>query len=435
MHPKILIVAPVPYRRSLMSRSYESYFANWEHENLAQFFSSPQTPVKGHCGTLFQITDAQIIRSMTKRKNKVGKIFFYDDLPFEKDTVIGPKDKNKVLQKLYKMGSRKNYFYRMMRKILWRKKYWCTPEFNEWLEAFSPECVFMYASDDYFIPQIALYAAEKFNIPIISAIGDDHYFNDKFSLNPLYYLYRGMYHRLIDKVFRHGGSAVYISDKIRDKYNSEFSINGKTIYLSSESETRDFKTINKTNPLICYFGNIRQGRNESLSAIASALGKINKDYMVNVYSGQNDKDIVKVLTDNKNIRFMGVIPYSEVLETIKKADVLIIVEGFKHKHVVVTRYSLSTKVADSLQSGVPVLAYGSDECAVINYLRDNDCAAVCSDNNELEKTIRNLLTDEEYQKRLYNNALEIIRKNHNLEKSNKIFEDLVDEVICDYKKD
>lgn len=38
MHPKLLIVGTVPYNRQLSSRAFESYFKNWEKENLAQIF-------------------------------------------------------------------------------------------------------------------------------------------------------------------------------------------------------------------------------------------------------------------------------------------------------------------------------------------------------------------------------------------------------------
>ena len=80
MHPKLLIVGTVPYNRQLSSRAFESYFKNWEKENLAQIFSNPKEPIKGHCGTLYQITDKRMLdryfKSITNSKIVLSRIQF-----------------------------------------------------------------------------------------------------------------------------------------------------------------------------------------------------------------------------------------------------------------------------------------------------------------------------------------------------------------------
>lgn len=45
---------------------------------------------------------------------------------------------------------------------------------------------------------------------------------------------------------------MYIGNKIRDKYNSEFSLNGETIYLTSDIKRREFRAIDQNNPKIIY---------------------------------------------------------------------------------------------------------------------------------------------------------------------------------------
>lgn len=75
MHPKIMIVGTVPYNKRSTSRAFEAYFHNWEKENCAQIFSNTRTPCKGHCGTLFQITDQRMLKRRFDKKEKTGKIF------------------------------------------------------------------------------------------------------------------------------------------------------------------------------------------------------------------------------------------------------------------------------------------------------------------------------------------------------------------------
>ena len=434
MHPRVLIVGTVPYNPKMTSRAFKAYFSFWEKENLAQVFSNPQEPIKGHCGRLYQITDARLLKKALGKKLSVGKRYVYEDLSDSPAQDTTKERKRGIIPFLYKIGSRKNSFSCLMRKWLWKKSRWCTDDFNSWLDDFSPECVFLSFSDDFFIPTIALYVAERFDIPIVSSIGDDYYFNHRFSLNPFYFLYRGLYKKLIRSVFAHGGSAIYISDKIRDKYNSEFALDGKTVYLCSEIERREFRPVNTENPSVCYFGNIRQGRNESLSDIAYALGRINPSYRLTVCSGQNDRDIVKVLTDNPFIDFLGAIPYEEVKKRSADADVLVIVEGFKKKHINYTRYSLSTKAADSLASGAAILVYGSRECGVIEYMRSTEAATVCTNKDQLEESIRKLFFDVAYQKVLCDKAKIISEKNHREESCNAACESVITEVVESYAK-
>lgn len=430
---KVLIVGTVPYNRNTSSRAFDAYFNGWERENLAQIFSHPKTPTKGHCSRFYQITDKRMLQRYFSRKVQVERTFFHDELEDDwkdRDQEVG----SGIFKKLYSMGTRKSPFIYLARGVLWKKRYWCTETLNRWLDDFKPDCVFLSFSDDYFIPRIALYVAERFDIPIVSSIGDDYYFNYKFSLSPLYHLYKRSYRKLIRKVFAHGGSAIYISDKIRDKYNAEFGLNGETVYLTSEVERRPFKPIDQEKLVISYFGNIGLGRNESLSDIGDALREISAEYQINVYSAQNDPKETKILEENPGVHFGGSISYQQVVEKTAESDVLVIVEGFKEADVNITRYSLSTKAADSLASGAQILVYGSPECGVIEYMQSTDSAMVCTDRAELTACIRKLITDEALQKAYYDQAIKITKQNHTLESSTRVFRGVVERATEEYGK-
>ena len=364
MTPRVLIVGTVPYNRKSTSRAFEAYFHGWDKENLAQIFSNTKTPCKGHCGTLYQITDHSLLRRWFCRNADVGKVFRYDELPAEW-TDNDLEVEGAVAKKAYKFGGRHTSTTHLLRGLLWRKKYWCTEKLNNWLDAFSPECVFLSFSDDYFILQIAMYVAQRYDIPIVSSIGDDYFFNKHFSLSPFYQLYKESYKALVRKTLSHKGSAIYISDKIRDKYNSEFGLDGETVYLTSEINRRAFCPINTEKPVITYFGNIRMGRNQSLCEIADALRKINSSYFLDVYSNESDEAYYNALNAHPNVRFHGSVPYTQVLEKMRRSDITVIVEGFLPKDIELSRYSLSTKAADALASGCAILTYGSAECGVV----------------------------------------------------------------------
>lgn len=431
MDPKVLIVGTVPYNKATTARAFEAYFHGWDRACLAQIFSNSKQPVKGHCGKLFQITDKRMLQRVFDKDVRTGKEYVYEDLAeawenYDKEVGAG------IYNKLYQWGSRKSPFIYLARGLLWRKQHWCTEELNRWLDEFQPECVFLSFSDDYFIPQIALYAAQRYNIPIVSSIGDDYYFNEKFSLSPLYHLYKRTYRRLIRKVFAHGGSAIYISDKIRDKYNGEFPLDGETVYLVSEQERKAFRPIEREHPVISYLGNIGLGRNESLNEIGWALGEISPDYRLQIYSGESDPKKIRIFQKNPHVEFRGSVSYEQVKQVTKDSDILVIVEGFRPEDVNATRYSLSTKAADSLASGAQILVYGSAACGVIEYMAGTDSAAVCTDKGQLVSCIRGLIADPQQQKRYYDNAIKISEKNHTLQSSTAVFRGVVEKAIAQY---
>ena len=423
-HPRLLIVGTVPYNTKSTSRAFDSYFHFWEKENLAQIFSDPKTPVKGHCGTLFQITDARLLQCWKGRKTETGQVYQYDDLPDSNESSDIVDDSRKA-KKMYRFGSRHTAFTHLLRGLLWRKKLWCTPKLLKWLDDFAPECVFLSFSDDYFIPQIALFVARRYNIPIVSSTGDDYYFNLRFTLNPLYWLYKLTYRSLIRKVLSVKGSAIYISDKIRDKYNHEFGLDGETVYLYSTLKRKPFSPIDVKAPLITYFGNIRMGRNSSLNDIGNALGQIDPSYTLEVYSGEKDPKNTAVFKDNPNIRFGGSIPYEEVQKKMAASDVTVIVEGFEPEDIDCSRYSLSTKAADALASGATILAYGSAECGIISYMQSTHASFVCTDKAGLVQTLRDMLASPSLQEEYYNNQIVVTEQHHNLANSCRVFETVV----------
>lgn len=423
-HPRLLIVGTVPYNTQSTSRAFDAYFHNWEKENIAQIFSNQMSPVKGHCGTLFQITDYRMLLRWCGKKIETGVIFNYDDLPECNESAERTDDSVNV-KKAYRFGAKHSPLTHLLRGILWRKSFWCTEKLNNWLDDFRPEVVFLSFSDDYFISQIAYYVAKRYDIPIVSSIGDDYIFNYRFNLNPLYNLYKLTYRHHINKVLAHRGSAIYISDKIRDKYNKEFGLDGDTVYLTSTVRRKPFEYINTDKPLITYFGNIRMGRNHSLNEIGYALGKINHNYRLEVYSGEKDPKVYGVFKNNPYIMYGGVIPYEQVQDKMAKSDVTVIVEGFKDEDIYWSRYSLSTKAADSLASGATILTYGSQDCGIVEYMQNTGASFVCTDKNTLETTIRNMLLNRKLQAQFYDQQKIVTSSNHNLDRSCATFENVV----------
>ena len=428
MSAKVLIIATTPFSTSDSSRSLDSYFHFMDKENVRQIFSRNWKPTKGHCGELYQITDANLLKRWVHRTKKTGRIYRYRDLP--DDDKIRIVEENSVMGRFQRLGTKHTPIIELLRGVLWRKKYWCTPELIEWLDEFKPDCIFYNFSNHIFTQQIALFVAERFRIPIITAIGYDYYFNDHKSISLAYHIYRLVFKYLTRKVFKHKGAGVYCSEKIKEKYYGNLGLPGEVIYLSSTVKRREFVPINKENPLIVYFGSIRLGRNQALLDIAEALGSLDGNYKIEVFSNESDPLVYQKLSNHPNVIYGGAIPYSEVQKKMEQCDLFVVAEGFDEENLNFTRYSLSTKAADALASGAAILAYGPADCGVIGYLRCTNAATVCDNRMDLPRCIRAIFENEELQQKQYDCAVDITKKNHTLERGNEVFAELLKMVLA-----
>ena len=194
--PRILIVGTLPYNPQESSRALDTYFRGFPKENLRMIFSNVNTPIKGHCESLFQITDKEMAKKFFKRKMHVGRVFNYDQLS---DQVQKSEDKSFVGK--FKKKSSLRYY---ARKVLWAHNRWLTKELEEWVDEFKPEAIYVCFSDDYFILDITRYFSKKYNLPVICQISDDYYFiKESFALKSYYKKYR----KLVDEIMSTEGFA------------------------------------------------------------------------------------------------------------------------------------------------------------------------------------------------------------------------------------
>jgi len=432
VYPRVLIIGTVPYNLSSPSRAFDSYFHGWDKSCLAQIFSNRKKPEKGHCQHFYQITDEMLLRRLLSPRNEVGRI--YDDSELSapgSSAVATPSKKRKATDVLYHLGNRQTPLRFLLRKMLWRPRWWKTAKLEAWVESFAPEALFVSFSNDFFIFEIALYLAEKYDLPIISSTGDDYYFNSHFSLSPFYHIYRRQYRKLMSEIMARQGDIIYISDKIRDKYNSAFSREGKTMYLATEISPRPYRSIAKP-PAIGYFGNIRFGRNEALATFANEARKFDPGIVVDVYSNEQSAKYLRPLKKEKGIAFHGSIPYHQVASAMVRCDLLLIAEGFERKDVLMTRYSLSTKTADCLSSGVLTMGFGSPECGVIEYLKSTNAAYVATKREEIVPLLRVIYANEAQNAAFVMRAGELAVERYDRIKNAQRFYDIVVAAIASY---
>lgn len=164
---------------------------------------------------------------------------------------------------------------------------------------------------------------------------------------------------------------------------------------------------------ISYLGNISYLRDLQLIDIGRTLRKMNcEPNHIDVYSAESRKEIIDGMNLENGIVFHGAVGADEVLKVIGESMAVIHTESFDEKIRKSVRYSVSTKIADSLASGTCIFAYGPEEIASIDYLEKNNAAICCTDIKDLEHFLKVLITDTDERNKVVVKALTVAEKNH-----------------------
>ena len=118
------------------------------------------------------------------------------------------------------------------------------------------------------------------------------------------------------------------------------------------------------------------------------------------------------MTEENGIRFHGMISHDEVLKVMGRSMAVIHTESFHVDTVPIVRFSVSTKIAESLMYGPCLIAFGPEGIASVDYLKENGAAFVISDPQKLGEEMHRILTDASLRESILKNARALAMKNH-----------------------
>ena len=258
--------------------------------------------------------------------------------------------------------------------------------------------------------RIALKIAKSRNIPLFVSCMDDFYLNNK---NDKTAIGRAVYNRfikIVGETINYSSGIFCICEKMAEDYGTFFS--KKCYILHTPASFVGPLNIEKKDR-ICYLGSLGYRRDEQLVEIGRAIKRIGlHPNHIDVYSSEKRKDILDKLSLENGILFHGEIGSDEVLKIIGESMAVIHVESFNESTRRSIKYSVSTKISDSLESGTCIFAYGPKEVASISYLYNNDAAICCLSNDNLDVSIKELITNNEERKKKVANARKLAIKNH-----------------------
>ena len=397
--------------------------------NFSNIYCSPGVPKNNVCMNYFQLTDKMMARSLLGSKRAGEKI-----------TVIKKKD-NLIIKnvcnedkKLYDLLKKvTGDFLRMIRQLIWVFGKYDMESLDKFLEEQKPDIIFAARYSSLKLLRIEKYVKSYLDIPIVAYTGDDEYSLSQIKISPFYWIYKLILRYKMRKQIP-DYSLYYTHSIIQAQiYHQEFSIKTKTLLKTGDFKEKNIHDIVNDVIKIVYIGKLYCNRWKTLGIIAKTLEKINKDgtrAILEIYTLDKITNYQKkLLNDRKNSFIMGGIKPDEIPNVYKNSDIVLHVESFDLKNKLLTKYSFSTKVIDSLASGCALWTIGWEKHCACKYLKENNCALVSTSKTEIESTLLHLVDNKkiilEYAKKAYIFGSKYLQKKFIQEQIKNDFEKII----------
>lgn len=403
-----------------MGRTLLSLFKSWEPENLAQLYFYNEYPETDPSVRCFRVTDFDALKSIIGRGH-AGPV----SAEYESDRTEISKNQRAV----YELARKRKAYQYVARNLIWKLSRWKTPELEKWVKDFSPDAIFFACGGYSFAYEIADQLGRNLQIPVIPYFCDDYYFLNKHDKSFLYPLVRRDIRKHIKEIIDRAPTYVCICDKMEREYAKEFGKAG-TVIMTGAREQPDRivpakKNFSDKDPfVICYIGRLGLGRDSALVELGRAIRKSGLPIILHVYTTETSPSYLRNLIPENGIIYKGALKENKIYSVIRQSDAVLHVECMEPAMIEKTRYSISTKIADILASGVCAVVYGPVEAASISYLMDNSLAIVISDIEQVSAKLEQLLSAR-VREAFAQRALHVAKKNHDSEANSKYLYEVI----------
>lgn len=349
--PKILIISAEPFNKSNGTGiTLSNLFDGWDKNSIAQVYLTDLDRDASVCDNFFQLNSKvayvdhyfrSFVSSFFKKIN-IEQSNSLTSVPF--------KTKRPNLKEKLHLNAR---------ALADVSPVHLPDELFDWIKEFEPD--FIYSPlGNVRILDITLRISKNINKPIVPHFMDD-WPSSLYSQNELLGLARFRFVKLFNKMLERSNGGLCISQKMADVYFERYDL-PFTPFVNCIDD-RDFSSPSiddgVENFTVMYIGGLHLNRWKSLLDVSSAVENIKVPIELHVYCPDVDAGLFsKYFIENKRTAFKGSIKSSEVVETLKKASLLLHIESFEASVALYTELSLSTKIPQYMAAGKPIFGYG-----------------------------------------------------------------------------
>ena len=405
----LIISQPVLSYSNNMGKTLLAYFSAFPANNVSQFFLRQGEPTNTDvCENYYRFSDLDAVKSILNHKIR-GTVF-------DKTQIVPPvvdEPENIKLDDAYKLGAAHKAWMLLARDTIWKLSNWKNKKLLAWLDSMNPDIIFLAPGDGAFSYRLADEIARYLSKPLAVVCMDDYFINNRNKGELLGGIRQKLFMNVVNKTIQNAAAIFTICDEMNKAYTNLFHKQCVTLHTSADNKSMVLKS---DASRVSYIGNLSCGRYKTLLELGRAISEINDDTLtkvIDVYSGSKEAEYISPLKNAPGINFRGAIPAEQVPEVMSESVMVIHTESFDPAMKELVRFSVSTKIAESLMYGPCLLAYGPEGIASIDYLKENNAAYVISRPEDLEKGLEKILTNKELREQIVRNARALALKNHN----------------------
>lgn len=405
----LIISQPVLSYSNNMGKTLMAYFSAFPANNVSQFFLRQGEPTNTDViENYYRFSDLDAVKSILNHKIR-GTVF-------DKTQIVPPvvdEPENIKLDDAYKLGAAHKAWMLLARDTIWKLSNWKNKKLLAWLDSMNPDIIFLAPGDGAFSYRLADEIARYLSKPLAVVCMDDYFINNRNKGELLGGIRQKLFMNVVNKTIQNAAAIFTICDEMNKAYTNLFHKQCVTLHTSADNKSMVLKS---DASRVSYIGNLSCGRYKTLLELGRAISEINDDTLtkvIDVYSGSKEAEYISPLKNAPGINFRGAIPAEQVPEVMSESVMVIHTESFDPAMKELVRFSVSTKIAESLMYGPCLLAYGPEGIASIDYLKENNAAYVISRPEDLEKGLEKILTNKELREQIVRNARALALKNHN----------------------
>lgn len=410
---KVLVISHNSFSTcNSMGKTLCTLFSSFKKDEISQLYIYPTIPDIDFCNSYYRITDKNALNFFKSFKVKGKEIRLDSNSKYSYNLFENAKDES-----FYRNKKNHSAFRILARDLLWKTTPWFNKSLKKWLLKEKITHIFVAPGGYKFIYDIALKCSRFLNVPIVTYVCDEYFFTTppKGFVNKIKDI---LLKSKIKQLMKKTSLIVAISEELKNLYGPYFDKATKVIMTGSSFPIASVPSQRESIKELIYMGNIRCNRYISLCEIGDALDEINcengKNYSLNIFTDEKSEIILKELSKRKSIKLKGFVSGDQFKQAFYSAQCLLHVEAFDEKSIDYVKNSISTKIADSLGSGILLAAYGPSQIASMGHLIRNNCAMYADNKKDLKNMLLKIFSTTENERSvIINNAIATANKYHN----------------------
>lgn len=405
---KVLLISHNPITTcNNMGKTLGGLLAGLKKEELCQLYVYPSLPDTDACGSYFRVTDRDILRSYVCFSVKSGTVESCAGTPCD--------FASRTEQRLFQGRNKHSPAANMLRDGMWKLSRWYNGALRRWLSEQRPTCILTAPGQNKFLYDMTMQISRSLKIPVVTYVCDDFFFSDS-GAGGLHSLMRRLLRRKIRELMGCTSHLISICDPLTLRYEEAFSVPATTVMTAADYPAAACPRDDPHPDSITYMGNIRCGRARSLADVGRALDEMNRRdgtaYTLRIYTGEENPEVLAPLAGIASVRMCGFVSADAFDRAFFESRLLLHTESFEPAYMETVRYSVSTKIADCMASGICTIAYGPAGIASMDYLSAHRAAFVMEDRSCLQEGLRRIMTDAALRRHTVENALALAAARH-----------------------